>query len=556
MNLLNIIKANILLILIFAGALFLRTYHLAEFPVGLHGDEASIGYNAFSIFQTHKDQDGKNSLAIDQFGDFRPAGYHYLDAPFIGLLGVNETAVRLPAAIFGSLNVLLVYFLVNLIFKKKSLALLSAGLLAILPWDINISRATSESQIAAFFVTLGIILLLIGVEKKGKNFVYFLLSAIFVISSFLFYHAARYFTILMLPSLTAVSFLNDRKKAIAPLIITICVFLGLVFFLSIGKGTGRVSEVSLLSIPGGTTTLKHAMDEEGTANPLITRFYNNKLLYYGSFFVTFYSQHLSGDFLFVNNGLPIRYKIPFTGNLYLIQAPFLILGLAFLIYEGLKNKKYNYLIPIIWLFLAPVPAGLTWEDIPNIQRSMFMIIPLVIISAFGFYELVNNLDRKIKYPIIIISALLLTYGFLIFCHNYFWRLKIEEPWHRGYAAKELVVNIEIITKQNPKAKFIMTAQNYNNFIFYLFYSQYDPKKFQEKGSPREHDGLQFENLTYINDSCPLRESMDDKQMKDPNLYFVNKPDCPLPSKAEILNVIRTSDGIPALNIVKIQQNEK
>lgn len=556
MYLLNFIKTNVILILIFATALFLRTYQLGDFPVGLHGDEASIGYNAYSIFQTHKDQDGKNSLAIDQFGDFRPAGYHYIDAPFIGIFGVNETAVRLPAALFGSLNVLLVYFLVSFIFKRKQLALLSAGLLAILPWDINISRATSESIIAAFFVTLGVILLLIGIEKKGKNFIYFILSTIFVLTSFLFYHAARYFTILIIPSITLVTFLNNKKKAIAPLIITVFVFIGLIFFLSVGKGTGRVSEVSLLSIPGGTTALKHAMDQEGTANPLITRFYSNKLLYYGRFFITFYSQHLSGDFLFVNTGLPIRYLIPQTGNLYLVQAPFLILGLAFLIYEGLKNKKYNYLIPIIWLFLAPIPAGLTWEDLPNVQRSMFMIIPLVIISAFGFYEFINMLNKKIKYPVIIFCALLLAYGFLIFYHNYFWRMKIEEPWHRGYAAKELVVNIQIITQQNPKAKFIMTAQNYNNFIFYLFFSKFDPKRFQELGSPKEHDGLQFENLTYLNDSCPLKEGMGDTQMKDPNLYFVNKPDCPLPSNAEVLNVIRTSDGIPALNLIKIRQNEK
>jgi len=128
------------------------------------------------------------------------------------------------------------------------------------------------------------------------------------------------------------------------------------------------------------------MDEEGTANPLITRFYDNKLIYFGRFFITFYSEHLSGDFLFVNNGNPIRYAVPYTGNLYLIQAPFLLLGFAFLLSGGLKSKKYLYLIPLAWLLIAPIPAGLTWEDLPNIQRSSLMIMPLVIISVFGFYE--------------------------------------------------------------------------------------------------------------------------------------------------------------------------
>ena len=74
------------LLVVFIVALFLRVYKLNEFPVGLHGDEASIGYNAYSLYKTAHDQNGKFlPIAIDQFGDFRPAGYHYLDIPFVAL---------------------------------------------------------------------------------------------------------------------------------------------------------------------------------------------------------------------------------------------------------------------------------------------------------------------------------------------------------------------------------------------------------------------------------------------------------------------------------------
>ncbi|MBI3984709.1 MAG: glycosyltransferase family 39 protein [Candidatus Levybacteria bacterium] len=551
MKLFLLIRENIVLIAIFALALFLRTYQLADFPVGLHGDEASIGYNAYSILKTGLDQDGKRSLAIDQFGDFRPAGYHYIDVPFVALLGLNETAVRLPGALFGSLNVILIYLLINRLFKKRNMALLGAGLLAILPWDINISRATSEGIIASFFVTLGILLFITSLEKKNRVHLFFALSAVSFLTSFLFYHAARYFTVLFVPFLTLHTYLTDKKRLLLSFIVLVAVGLGIFFFLSIGKGTGRVSEVSLLSIPGGTVHLKQAMDEEGTANPLITRFYSNKLIYYGRFFVTFYSQHLSGDFLFVNNGSPIRYWVPFTGNLYLIQAPFLLLGLAFLLTEGLKSKKYHYLIPVAWLLIAPIPAGLTWEDLPNIQRSSLMIIPLVIITVFGFVELLSLLKNRLKILVIVIVILSLAHGFLYFYHNYFWRLRIHEPWHRGYATKELVFNIENIGKENPKAKFIMTTQNYNNFIFYLFFTKFDPKTFQNLGSPKEENNLKFANLTYINDDCPIRGSSDINATVEPNIYYVGKPECPLPKNAEIVNVIRRSDGLPAFHIVKL-----
>ena len=545
------IQVNIVLIAIFLLALTLRTYQLSEFPVGLHGDEASVGYNAYSILKTGHDQNGQISLSIDQFGDFRPAGIHYLDVPFVAIFGLNETAVRLPAAIFGSLNILLIYFLTNILFKRKRLALMAAGLLAILPWDINLSRATSESVIAAFFATLGIILLLLAFERKRKVILLFSLSAISLIVSFLFYHAARYFTILLLPFLLFYAYLAGKKKLIFSLIVLAVVGVSLIFILIAGNGGGRVSEVSLLSIPGGTVNLKHAMDEEGTANPLITRFYDNKLIYYGRFFITFYSEHLSGDFLFVNNGNPIRYKIPYTGNLYLIQAPFLLLGLAFLLYEGLKSKKYYYLIPIIWLLLAPVPAGLTWEDLPNVERSMFEIVPLVIISVFGFEQTVLLLKGKVKAIFITIVILLLAYGFVYFLHNYFWRLKIEEPWYRGYATKELIFKIQLLTKADPKAQFVMTTQANDNFIFYLFFTKFDPKTYQQLGSPREHDGLHFQNLIYLNQDCPLIGQSNLNASVAPHTFYVDKPECQLPKNAEVIDTINTSDGIPALEIVQL-----
>jgi hypothetical protein len=97
----------------------------------------------------------------------------------------------------------------------------------------------------------------------------------------------------------------------------------------------------------------------------------------------------------------------------------------------------------------------------------------------------------------------------------------------------------------------MTAQANNSFILYLFYSKFDPKTYQKLGSPHEVDGLKFENLTYYNDSCPLRGTSTLNETVVPNTVYVDKPDCPLPKNAEIINVIRTSDGLPAMNVIKL-----
>ena len=196
---------KLLLLFLFISGLILRTHQLTRVPAGLHGDEVSIGYNAFSLLKTGRDQDGNFlPLTIDQFGDYRPAGYHYLDIPFIALLGINELAVRLPAALFGSLTIILFYFFVFELFNDHRIALLSAGFLTFSPWHIAISRATSESIIAAFFIILGLYLYLKGINLKGikkmpHSRLLFLLSFSSFFLSFLFYHAARFFLPTFLP---------------------------------------------------------------------------------------------------------------------------------------------------------------------------------------------------------------------------------------------------------------------------------------------------------------------------------------------------------------------
>src|SRR5581483_9922456 len=366
------IKRHKVLLCIIIIAAFLRLYKLNTLPPGIHGDEASIGYTAYSLLKTGKDQNGNFlPISIDQFGDERPAGYHYLDVPFVGVFGLNGFSVRLPAALFGIANVILLYFLVLEFFDSEQLALLSSLLLAITPWDVNISRASSESIIAGFFVMLGVYFLYRELKREARNYKLLFFSFVCFFLSVFFYHAPFVFLPLFIPLLLGITYL--QKKYTTRKVSIVAGFFALVVLslvlLSALQGNGRANQIGLFSIPGGTIQLKQAMDEEGTLNPLLTRFYDNKLFFYGRFFATFYSEHLNGDFLFVNTGSPVRYKIPFTGNFYMIEAPFFLLGLAFLLSEGIKKRRWEYLIPVAWLLISPIPAAVTWEDLPNVIRA-------------------------------------------------------------------------------------------------------------------------------------------------------------------------------------------
>ncbi len=541
--------------IIFLIGLFLRVIYLPSIPVGLHGDEASIGYNAYSLLKTARDQDGHFlPLSFNQFGNFRAAGYQYIDIPFIVLFGLNAFAVRLPAALFGALTIIVFYYLLLELFEHKHMALLGSFLLAILPWHINISRASFEGVISSFFVLLGILLLYKGIKQKIFSRTLYGYGFLSLLISIFFYHASGFFIPVFLPFLFVLSFMRFRptkEKILGSIAVYIALVFGVILFLTLGRGIGRASQVSLLNIPGGTKEVKQFSDEDGTQNPLFTRFFHNKLYFYSRLFVSFYSEHFSGDFLFVNNGNPNRYRLLDVSNLYLLEAPFLLLGFAILLTEGIKQKKYLYLIPVVWLLLGAFPAALTWEDLPNVIRTNLMIPALMIVTVFGFYEALQFAKGTVRQIFIVVCALILFQNTAIFLHNYFYHSKIHEPWYRSAAEEDLVYSVHDYVKQGKPV--IMTTERNNNLIYYLFYLKFDPKQFQNMGSPKEEDKLIFDGMTFKYNPCPVNQIDSKKEYekyKD-TIFVVHSDLCKLPQNAEILKTIRTPDGMPAFYIVHL-----
>lgn len=553
------LKTYWLLAVIFIVALILRVYNLGAIPVGLHGDEASIGYNAYSLLKTAHDQNGNFlPLVIDQFGDFRPPGYHYLAVPFVALFGLTEFATRLPAAIFGAATIFAFYLLLFEIFGNKRIGLIGAGLLAISPWHIVISRATSEGVIAAFFIILGVYFLIKGYKKKQGFLPVFGLSLLFFLISFMFYHSARFFVpafVISLLIILAFQYkLPNKTKLLSLGALGILLIGTLYLLLTLGKGDARAFSISIFNSPMASYDIKQQTGEDGTQNPYISRSFHNKLFYYGRLFETNYFQHFDGNFLFVNNGLPIRYTVPWSGNLNLIDLPFLLFGFAVLLTEGIKSKKYLYLIPLAWLFIGAIPAGLTFEDIPNIQRSSLMLYGLLIIIAFGINEMLNIPKKKVKFVLIGIFIIILSHNVIYFTHNYFYHLPIHEPWHRSATSPEIVFTIQELSKDFDTIR--MTSQGNNNLIHHLFYSKFDPATFIKMGSPKDEEGLRFGKWITTNHPCPMEGNPETNLAVTEGFAYIVLYSCKLPKNAEIIKVIRHPDGVPAYHVVKLNKPEE
>src|SRR5258708_17886240 len=130
----------VIILLILLAALFLRIYRIDSNPPGLTPDEASLGYNAYSILKTGKDEYGTFlPLIFKSFGDYKPGLYIYFTAPFVAVFGLNETSVRLPSVVAGTITVFLVYLVTKELFGKEKLSLIAMAVAAFNPWLIYFS---------------------------------------------------------------------------------------------------------------------------------------------------------------------------------------------------------------------------------------------------------------------------------------------------------------------------------------------------------------------------------------------------------------------------------
>src|SRR5688572_3781308 len=142
-------------------AIFLRFYQLGSNPPSLDWDEASIGYNAYSILKTGADEYGNAfPLSFRSFDDYKPPVYFYLTVPSIAVFGLTEFAVRFPAAVIGVVAVIALYFFVLEVLqrfdkpKRQGIALTAAFFLAISPWHLQFSRAAFEGNLGMAFLIL------------------------------------------------------------------------------------------------------------------------------------------------------------------------------------------------------------------------------------------------------------------------------------------------------------------------------------------------------------------------------------------------------------------
>jgi 4-amino-4-deoxy-L-arabinose transferase-like glycosyltransferase len=541
-------KTKILLIIILVIASALRLWNLGVVPPSPDWDEAALGYNAYSIMQTGRDEYGKfMPFVLQSFDDYKPAIYMYTIIPFIPFFGVDIVSVRLPSAIFGILTVLATYFLIKELFKRKDIALLTTLLLAISPWHIQFSRIAFETNMGLALNVFSILFFLKGL----KNPWLLTLAAFCMGLNVSVYQSERAFTPLLAITLVIIFwkklFSLPKKYLLASCLVGILVALPLATYIATNsnalarlKGVSIFSEQTKIKLE----TEKRYLDDKTQDNALGVLFHN-KWVGYAREITSGYLSHYDFNWLFLRGDLP-RHHAPFMGLLYLWELPFLLVGIYCLVFFKFPLK--TKLLIFAWFFLAPIPAAIT-NGVPHAVRTLNFLPTFQIFIAIGLITIFLTVNKYkkyyLKYLLYCAFSVFVLLNISYYLNQYFVQLNYftSYDWQFGY--KQAVGEVAKVQDKYTKIVVSDMAPMDQSYIFFLFYLKYPPKQYQT-----EENGTGGFREIHTFGKYEFRSIDWEKEAKDDKTLYVGIPSDFSPTLPGYdVKIINYFDNKPAIQVV-------
>jgi len=533
-------------------AIFSRSPLASSVPPSLYWEEVALGYDAYSLAITGKDHHGNGwpLVAIESFGDWKPAGYIYWIIPFIQLFGLHDWAVRAPSLLAGVAIVVGVGELAVLIYQlgnKPSLLksiknwwfdyhpenwyrLSGVFIAAISPWAIHFSRAAWEVNLATAYILWAVILFLkSGLTKTNTNDQTLFLkridwlvvfSVILLVCSMYTYHAARLIAPIMglllllwwlwKNDMLVVSRLQQKWQAKTVQVTTLGIIslMGIValmpfIFANEEMVSSRFSQTSIFSditIIEESNELKQASGDSF----LSTIFYHRYVLFFREILTNFLS-HFNLNFLFISGESNPRHSFGYMGQLYYLDFILIIVGVASVIRGG----QQRYMLGA-WLIVGILPAALTLAT-PHALRILPVLPVFLVIISVGLVQITQSLIDigkrifpavlKNNFPVYITATLVCLYSiqFGIFWHFYTRVYAPVEAEHWQYGYKQMVQAVDNLKQENPNYTVHISRAYGRPAMYYWYYSKSDPRLVQaeEKTALKDQgEFLQFENITF------------------------------------------------------------
>lgn len=471
-----------LLIGIIFIAAILRLWQLGSTPPSPDWDEAALGYNAYSVLKTDRDEYGTwFPLSLRSYDDYKPPLYMYLAIGPIALFGLETWAVRLPSAIFGILAVIGTYFLVHELFKDRKkeftfdiwhwsfdIPTIASLLLALSPWHIQFSRIAFEANIGVTINIWAVWAFLKGLQQRKM----------LIVSAFLFgldlyaYHSERIFVPLLVLLLTWVfrrELFSEKRSVFFAFVVGVITVAPLIAVFVNPTTITRLKGTSSLADQTGllAQSVRKLEEDQRNGNSLGVIFDNRRIVW-AKTLVDGYLSHFSFRWLFITGDNP-RHHAPDMGLLYLTELPFLLWGLITVGKQGGKSATVLF----GWFFIAPIAASPTTE-LPHAIRTLVFLPVFQIFTAVGVYEFVKKF-----WFIFLFAFCLFTFNFMYYLHMYFIHQNREFSQYWQYGYKEAVAYSQ--KEGAGYAKVVVSTKLEQPHMFFLYFLKYDPATYLREG---------------------------------------------------------------------------
>lgn len=364
-----------LIIFVAAG---LRFWQLGDLPPGLYRDEAYNGLDALDVLSGERK--GENPFYFPANNGREPA-YIYLTALAVHLLGRTPLAVRLTAAVIGTLTTWIAYQLAASWFDRRT-GLLTAWLWAVTVWPIHLSRIGLRAIMLPGLLALALWVGTLAYQRqesgKYSRWLWFLSGLTYGLT-FYTYLAARFTPIFLLPLCIYLIWLGYGRKlwpGIGWLVLGSAIAL-IPWFILLWQQPdlilGRSGQVSIF-------------------NPAINQ---------GNLLASLGRQSLQALGLFLIAGdTIIRHNPPGRPLFDLLMAIPFVFGVVW----SLRHwRRPAAMAVLLWTLIMLGPTILA-EDTPHFLRAVGILPAALILPALGLSQLWSwtRLPRRLRQVLVIV----------------------------------------------------------------------------------------------------------------------------------------------------------
>lgn len=457
------------IVTIISIASLLRLPYLNTHMPSLYGDEIAIGYNAYSIVKTGRDEFGKfMPLQFESWGDQKNPVYIYSVAIVQLFTGATPSSVRIPSALAGIIAVYLLYRLISILKLGEGVALISALFLALTPWHIHISRGGYEANLALTLGLASVYYLLL--DKHFRSVLYLALACY-----------TYYTTKLLAPALLVLVWVwkeqgTPLKLWLKPFIkywfLALVMAIPALYLAFFAGGQVRFQNINIFVDKTIVPRVERGRNFFDSPKSVLSKVLENKFTYNLQDFVTYYFDNFSGQFLFVGGDSNVRYGQANHGMLYLLDAPLIFMGILLMF----KRNKRVWILLMAWMLLAPLPTALVGRAYG--LRSIAMLPIPQIFAAYSVYLLyLRSKLSRFRTLLFAVGCLL----YLISATNWLLRYVYQyQSYGRYWYDSTMYEALQFAKKYEDKYDQIIITQSYGETsMYYAYYNQIDPRVYKQ-----------------------------------------------------------------------------